>query len=212
MYITDRQPEGQYLIDLANFETVSAANLVALGLDAADKLAIENAVDDLSDAINAATAARLAAEAATAAKDAQLTATRNLINQYAKEFRANMSIPNSLLAQLNVAAHEVTPVLSNPVTPTELTATANGEGETLLKWKRNGNTSTTIFEIEYRSSHTADWTLYASTTKSRFSTTLTPGVYAGFRVCAVRRGIKSGYCAPCALWDSTEPVELQVAA
>ena len=55
-------------------------------------------------------------------------------------------------------------------------------------------------------------TLYASTTKSRFSTTLTPGVYAGFRVCAVRRGIKSGYCAPCALWDSTEPVELQVAA
>ena len=211
-YITDKMSDGELAVMATNFKTESAANLVALNLDAADKLAIEGAVDDFVASLNAAVAAKISAEAAVAAKDDQRATTRALLNNYAKQFRADLSISDSLLANLGVAPHTPPRPGTHPVMPSNLLAEADGLGNINLTWKRNGNIQGTAFVVEYQDSPSGTWTYLASVTKASFKTSWPVGTYVAYRVTAVRRGINSPCCAPAVLWNSEPPVALQVAA
>ncbi len=212
MFITENMSDALYSPSLTNFKTVSGANLAALGLTAADKLIIDEACNDYVTAYNAHLAAKAAAEAAREAKDDQRATTRAVINGYAKQFRANLGIPDSLLVELEVAPHSTPGVKTAPTTPINTVATADGNGDIELKWNRNGNISGTIFQVEYKTSPSGAWTNLGSTNTRKFRCNFPAGSYVAFRVCAQRRGISSNFCTPVTLW-ATEPTEtLQIAA
>ena len=212
LYITQKMPDGEYVAAVENFNTKTGANLVAYNLDAADKLVIEAACDDYVASYIAAESARATAEAKVLEKDAQKETTRAVLNNYAKRFRADLSISDTLLAEVRVAPHLTPRTETEPVAVSQLFADADGQGNIKLTWNRNGNIQGTAFVIEYQDSPTGNWTYLASVSRTSYKTTWPVGTYVAYRVTAVRRGINSPCCAPEVLWNSAEPVTLKVAA
>ena len=71
-----------------------------------------------------------------------------------------------------------------------------------------------MFLIEYRTSASAAWALFGSTTKAKFFTTWTPGSYIEFRVSAQRGSNTSIASNSVVLWSgssSATTLELQAA-
>ncbi len=210
--ITDRIPKPEYSSALVNFQTVCTANAATLGLVAANLTEISNAVTSWSTSYNALVAAHDTAQSLTVSNNAQLDSTRAVINKWAKVFRANQAIPNSLLEQLQVAPHDPGRSKTPPTTPTDLTFTADGQGLVELKWKRNGNVNTTVFTVETRTSPSGAWMQVGSTVKAKFTYQANVGAYIAFRVTASRNGLTSPASVPVVLWDGTgEATLLKVA-
>jgi len=201
-YITDNLSDGQLNTALANFNTVCIANSVALGLSPADLTAIAAAATTFNTTINAATAARAAAKNAVDAKDLQKKASRATVSKYAKMFRANLTVPDNMLASLMLPPHKTPGSKTAPTQPLNLFGNADGNGLVNLKWSRNGNTNGTTFLIEVRTDPQGDWSISGSTTATRFAYQAVPGSYIAFRVTATRRGLLSPASFPFALWEN----------
>ena len=98
--------------------------------------------------------------------------------------------------------------------PLALVASADGNGNIELRWKRNGNSAGTTFLIEYRLTATAAWSILGSTTKAKFFHTSAPGSYIEFRVTAQRADNESLPSTSVVLWGgsgSGESFELKAA-
>lgn len=211
-YITDIEADGNLNTALQNFHTVCAANATALGLGLPDLTAILNATTNFTNDLNAVVAAKAASKAAASAKDAQKKASKAVVSQWAKTFRANVTVSDALLAQLMLPPHKTPGTKSAPTTPTALVASADGLGNVYMSWNRGANRNGTVFLIEFRTSPTADWAVLNSTTKVKFSVQATPGSYIAFRVSAQRNSQTSAASTPVALWDGSRPVTLAIAA
>ena len=212
-YITEIRNETEFVTALQNFFNACNANKVALGLQAADLTEIQNASTNALTQLNAYVAARTAASAAHTTKNSQLKTSHAVISKWAKVFRSNATVPDSILAQLMLPPHSPGKTASQPSQPTSLVASADGLGNVALRWDRNGNIQGTQFLVEYRISNTSDFVVMGSTTKSKFTTVATPGSFIEFRVIAQRRGLASEPSIPVSLWNnsSASTPELKVA-
>jgi hypothetical protein len=211
-YITEIKGVGALNTALQSFQATCSANALALGLDPADLAEITGAATGLNTKLNAWTAAKSTAGSARQAKDAQKSTSAAIVSKWARVFRANQSVPDSLLEQLMLAPHDTPASQVAPAEPLDLVARGNGNGNIKLTWRRNGNIYGTVFVIEYRTSAGGPWLQLGTSTRRTFETQWTPGTYIGFRVTAQRRGVQSPASTPVALWESESTQELRVAA
>lgn len=211
-YITEIVNDGELNTALANFNTVCIANAAALGLVPADLTEIAAAATGFNTNLNTATAAKATANSAVESKDIQKAASRSVVNKWAKVFRAKTTVSDALLNQLMLPPHKTPGSFTQPVTPTDLVATANGDGVISLKWNRAGNIQGTTFTVEYRLSASDPWAILGTTTKVSFGHESAPGQYIAFRVSATRRGVTSPASTPVVLWDTEQGQTLQLAA
>ncbi|HRI42571.1 MAG TPA: fibronectin type III domain-containing protein [Fimbriimonadaceae bacterium] len=202
-WITEIVADGQLNGALANFATVCDNNAGPLGLTGPMVAEIEGAATNFSAELAASTAAKAARAAAVQSKSTQKTTSKAIVSKYAKIFRANSAVSDELLAQLMLPPHSTPGSESSPTTPLDLTASANGEGVTTLKWNRNGNIRGTIFQIEKRTSPSGAWSILDTTTRRTFVTASAPGQYVAYRVRATRSGQSSAPSTPVVLWDGS---------
>ena len=211
-YITEKRPEGDYVVALANFASACNLNAEDLDLTPAQVTAIQAASTAATAALTAVEDARNQYTSAVTAKNAAFESARNLVSQYAKTFRADSTISDALLAELNVAPHYVPGVKTAPNPATEFYGVSNGLGDIRLSWNRNGNIQGTTFIIESRAGTSEPWQQIWVTTRSYFDTTWAPGSYVSYRIRASRNDVESIASTPIILWDGETVGELQIAA
>lgn len=212
MFITEIEKDTELSLALAQFSARAAVNAVPLGLNPGNLTEISTAATGFATSLTTLTTAKAAATAAKEAKDAQKAASKAVVSKWAKVFRANVGVSDAILAELLLPPHSNPGSETTPTTPYDLTATANGNGDIQLRWNRAGNIQTTTFQIEFRTSAAAPWTILDSTTRRSYFTSWNPGQYVAFRVRAVRRGVGSSWSTPVILWDTEESAQLQLAA
>lgn len=186
-YDTKKSNYGAWM---KNFDTVAAANAVALGLSAGDLTEISNAATNFDVAFANQEAMRDAAKGATALCDQEWSDAMAVASKFNAKFQAIPGISPELLAQLglNVPSGSGTVPVYDPI---DLSAFGASNGVNTLRWKRNGNESGTVFVIEtsYGSSNT--WQIVDTTTRTKFEhIDQVPGVFVRYRVYA-RRGTTS---------------------
>lgn len=212
IYITELRADPALVAALNTILPLINTNKTTLGMTAQQVTDLTNLCNAYITQYNAANTARLAAKAAVASKDANKKTALTSLYSYVKTWRANAAIPDSLLEQLMVAPHNVSGTTTPPVTPLDLVAFSDGQGNIELRWKKSTNKSGTQFVIEQRTSPTEDWTLAGVTTKQKYELTRTPGEYVAFRIIAVRGGMTSNPSIPVSLWDNGSGQTLQIAA
>jgi len=169
-------------------------------------------VNGLASQVSAVTTAKLSLKGVVDAKDLQKKTVRTAINNYAKQWRANQAIPDSLLEQLMVAPHNPGKSVTPPTTPSNVKWTASGEGVIRLSWSRNGNPQATNFVIESRTSPTAAWVPTAVTTKTKEDINATVGSNIAFRITAYRGDLQSNPTPPVIIWENGGSNSLRIAA
>lgn len=208
--ILDAAKESSWISLGKNLVETAAANSSSLGLTAAQVTGLENTYALFVDSTANAEAKTAEKESAVKQKEVSFAAFESLVRRYAKQWRANTSVSDSLLSQLQLAPRNTPRTFTNPNQPLALLATANSVGEITLKWKRNGNLQGTTFVIEHQTSPTS-WNVIGTTTKTRFSFMHSLGVEATYRIIAVRRNIQSTPSFPVTIFDDGETV-LSIAA
>lgn len=210
--LTDPIPEAEFSSGLTNFSAVCQQQSAALGLDAGDLAAIADAAGGLASDLNAVAAARALLQAAVAAKDARKASARALVSRYSRRFRADEEVPDELLVRLMLAPHRTPPTEMTPTIPTDLGASADGDGSIRLRWSRGENHEGTIFVVETRADPADAWAILGATTRRTFRTTSPPGRYVAYRIRAQRRGVSSPPSTAVVLWDGVGPSSLAEAA
>lgn len=211
-YITSKMSETEYVEATTTFKKNTGLNSTALGLSSLQVEQIGDACDAVATALNNWTDAQAAANAARIAKNEAFADTKALVDNFAKIFRADNTIDDSLLAEILVAPHRTPATQSAPVTPTNFTGTANASGEVTLKWKRNGNTSATQFIVESRGSDTGAWTTAGVTNTTKFVVQATPGAYVSYRVRAKKKNVTTSPTSAVSFWGEGASVQLSIAA
>lgn len=214
MYITEIRKEADFVNALQTFHANCITNKTILELTEADQAEIGVAATDAQAQLNNWEEARTAAKAAVVTKNETLKDSHAVVSKFAKIFNSNEAVPDSILAQLLLPPHFTPRTNTPPTQPLDPFANSDGLGNIELRWKRNGNRSGTVFLIEYRTSASADWTLFGSTTKAKFFTTWTPGSYIEFRISAQRGSYTSIASNSVVLWSgssSATTLELQAA-
>lgn len=193
-----------------NFATQCDSYSTLLGLTAAEVASIEAASSNFSTAWNGMNTAHAAAKEATTNKNTVRRNSVSLARQFAREFKANPTVPESLLEALGVVGSGGT----TPVVPvTALSGVGQSDGVNQLRWNRNGNSQGTTFVVEYRIGTVGDWLFAGVTSRTRFShTNQQPGVEISYRVIASRSGVNSVPCSPVVLYAGGGEGELSIAA
>lgn len=204
--------ETDYVEATNTFKKNTDLNSAALGLTAPQVEQIADACDAVATALSSYTAAQAAANAARINKDEVFADSKALIDSFAKTFRADNTIDDSVLAEILVAPHRTPGTRTAPTTPTNFTGTANASGEITLKWKRNGNTSATQFIVESRFSDTGSWTTAGVTNSTKFVTEATPGTFVSYRVRAKKQNVTTSPTSAVSFWGEGDSGELSIAA
>lgn len=199
-YITDRRiPDPEFLADLNSIISVINANKTTLGISTAEVTSLTNAINNYSTQLTAMNTARAAAKSATVQKNSARESVADLVGSWAKVWRANPAISDSLLALLMMAPHNTPGTSTPPSTPTDLVAMDKGNGQVQLKWKRGNNPSGTLYWVEFKLA-TGAWKLLVGAKKTATVATCTQGQQISFRVSAVVDEMQSAPTAPVTLW------------
>lgn len=201
-YITEDRSDVELLNQLPNFVAKATANASVLGLTPGQLTALGDEATVFSESMAAVVSTRATARGAVQTKNRDRATVRATIAQYAKTWRANPAIPESVLAELNVPPRQGQGSSTPPVTPSELSYSINTESVATLRWKRNGNKQGTVFNVERSSNGVSGWTVAntSTTTKAIFQTT--PGVTVYYRVVALRGQQSSTPTTPVVIWPS----------
>jgi|694.fasta_scaffold143571_2 hypothetical protein len=210
-YITEENNDALLAAGMTNFLDQVEKNEVVLGIDADELNAMNSAFNAFKDDFDAQTAAKAELKAATTSKNSSKKAAKRIIAQFAQEWKANLAVPDNVLDLLNVPNHASGGVRTPPTQPLNLRLTIGSTGENTLAWDRNGNNSSTIFNIESASSANGPWTTFDMTTKAKINFSWPQGTTIWFRVNAKRNGQTSPNSQPIALWASTSLSKLKVA-
>jgi hypothetical protein len=198
---------------MVTFASNADKNKGVLKLDAAALTALNKTFNDFSAGLVATNAAKAALKSATSAKNANKRTAKALIAQYAKTWRADLNIPDSVLDSMLVPNHQSQGTKTPPAQPLNLSMKVSNVGVITLKWDRNGNKGGTIYSVETADSSTGVWSTFDVTTRSRMAYPGTPGVEVWFRVAAKRNGQTSSYSLPVSLWATGgTTVDLEIAA
>lgn len=184
---------------LLQFNAVCQSHATELGLDAAALELIQSASDLFSEEMARVVSQRAAYNAAVTQKDTQREASVQILRRFARIFKADPDVSESLLAELGVVRSR----RSGPVTAVVgLVARGSEDGVNALRFSRNGNAPGTAFIIEYSEFADGPWSLAGVTTRTRF---LHPGNVPGqaiwYRVTSMRAGENSVPTPPVALYS-----------
>lgn len=172
---------------IINFASVATANATLLNLTSGQTTNMTVLSTAFDNARIDSTAAKAASKGATTVKRNLRKANEELFRSVAKVITVNSEITPTLKAELGL---NTTPVPVGPVAPaTELSVTGYANGDNVLVWKRNGNASSTTFQIEAQFGSSTDWMMVGTSTKVRFTHAgQTPGVQVRYRIVSMRGG------------------------
>lgn len=180
--------DTEYQDWLGNFITVANANLVALGLVAADITPLQTVKTGFDNSLTDLEAKKAAMKAATQKKDTLRKSSTTKARALVKKIQANQAVTNELKASLQITvtgSHPAPPEIPYP--PNNLVAYVSGSGEYKLDWKRNGNSSGILFVIEARMGNSSAWLPIFTTTKTSYTHSGNPpGTKITYRVKAQR--------------------------
>jgi hypothetical protein len=213
MYITELTRDSDIERQGENFVAVCVAEAGTLGLTNAQVSALQATQNLFSSAMTILEEKIREKESATAAKDQIRDAYHAMLREYARQFRANNSIPDALLSQLSVAPHKVKGTRSVPAQPLRLIANPDVAGNVFLMWDKNDNNSRTIYQIESNSTQDKEWRIVGTTNRGKFTVNGNGiGRQATFRVIAIRRGIPSLPSMPVTIFASAGNLRTSSAA
>jgi hypothetical protein len=202
--------EAQLQIWLNNFASKCEKHDVILDLDTTELAQINNAAINLSNELTNASEAKTTYRSAIGEKNAVKSVSIATARSYARTFKANPSVPESVLLDLGIVSSNT----SNPVTMvTGLTVVGCDNGINSLKWNRNGNSSGTQFIVEYSIGTQTNWKFAGAPTRTSFDHEgQAPGVFTWYRVTAMRANNSSVPCPAVSVYGSTGNGELTLAA
>lgn len=192
-----------------------AGNYIELQIPLAASDDLTDLANEYSAAVKAKDDALAAARAAVrAAKDkrAALVTQMQLLNRLVQ---ANPNVSDGLKENVGFPVYR-RPSRGEPVTPTDLRVSVEGQATLFLRWNRAGNPASARFTIETRVG-TTGWTQLTTTTASRYRfSTGTPGIPTLFRVFAERNGMESAPSTQAGAWQNNgsgeESADLTIAA
>lgn len=195
--------DAEYAPWLINFASVATANATLLNLTSGQTTTLTSFANAFQAAQVDSLAKKAASKGATAIKKGLRATTEDLYRPTAKLIAANPNIPADLKAELGLS---VEPVVAGPVAPAaNLVAEGLSTGENVLRWKRNGNTSTTIFRIEARFGTSMTWTFVANSSRVRFiHEGQTPGVQVRYRIISQRGMLQGSPSNDAVVYDNGE--------
>ncbi|MBL8059139.1 MAG: fibronectin type III domain-containing protein [Chthonomonas sp.] len=211
-YITNERNETRFAEDCSTFHAGAVKHDEILLITAPELASMAAIFTALNTALGNASDAKAAYAASVVAKNAALDAAHAEVGRWAKIWRANQDVPDEVLAELLLPAHNPGRTSTPPTQPLEMTFNATSQGSIMLKWKRNGNIPGTIFQIERSPNGATIWTNIGSTTKAKFNTVSQPGVPVYYRVTAVRDNLTSAPSDPITIWPGEEETTLLQAA
>lgn len=195
---------------LDNFFTTCTKYDDVLGLDVDQLTAINQQITGFDTGMTNVTATKATAKAAVTSKNTAKSTISSTVRTYAKQFKADPSIPAAVLSELGIVANTGNgPV----VTVSSLTVIGCDDGVNKLKWDRNGNASGTLFIIEYKLQGQANWGIAGAVTKSSFDhVDQEPGQTVYYRVVSTRGGQTSNPTSTVVAYGNTSGPGLSVAA
>lgn len=211
-YITEETKDALLAQDMNVFLANANTYKTVLGITPAQITALSTLCEDFQGALTAVASKKAELANVTADKNEKKALARASINSYAKIWRANNAIPNSVLDALLVPNHNYGGTSTPPSTPKDLTVTINTQGVVTFKWNRSGNVSGTVFLVESASSATGDWTTLDITTKTKTEFSPAIGQEIWLRVTAKRAGQSSAPSLPFSLWANGSGEFLSIAA
>lgn len=179
-----------WLINLINIINEEKASLPIT----ADKIAaLEARRDSHETKLNAQTAADEAAKAATRDINDDRALSNSDVSFINAIFKADKNIPREVLIRMGFRVSEGK-TSSPPNEPTNLIVMPNAAGYTDLKWEKNGNKRTTLYEIEAQYDGNPEWVHVETvpTLKYRHENQ-TVGKQVVYRVRAKRAGQTSAF-------------------
>lgn len=173
-------------------------------------------LDEQNAALNAQIqlAANLEAQkrAAFGAKEANRDAALATLSALAGRIYSNPNVTDAMLEQIGFAPRPVRGTRSNPRPVTDLVATAYSNAEVVLKWKRNGNTRSTLFTIQFRPNG-GNWQTVGSTIASKATLEgFVPGQAGTFRVRATVNGKNSAWSNLASIYVDNSTPAIRIAA
>lgn len=137
---------------------------------------------------------RIASKAATEAFRQTKIKINRKIAARRKTYLADSEISETLIKSLGFDIPKTRSERVALFTPEELTVTGFSNGTNVLRWKRAGNHSKTMFIIEALIGDASDFVMVGATMKTKFvHEGQKPGVKIVYRVCAQRSGRKGEY-------------------
>ena len=199
-----------YVAWLNNFNSVCLSNAATLGLTGPELTEIEDASSAYITGVSVQDAAKVAYRTSVADKVDLRADVTAIVRKYAREFKANPAVSNGLLTSLGIVVNNATGPVAQ-VTGLQVTGCADGVNK--LTWNRAGNSSNTIFIIEYRTDAETDWGFAAAITRTNFNhEDQTPGELVWYRIIASRAGVNAVPSLPVAAYGASSSPSLTVAA
>jgi hypothetical protein len=202
--------EAQYKIWLDNFVAQCDLNKTVLGLSTSALASIMDEYEVYGSSYAEATTTKEVLKGLTTSKNKNRQKMSGTVRSYAKLWKANPAIPSAVIGALGIQTSST----SGPVvTVTGLDVVGCDDGVNKLSWNRNGNSSGTMFIVEYRLDGATSWTFAGAVTKTTFAhDEQTPGVTVWYRIIATRAGTNSAPCAPKPAYGNLDDTALSVAA
>jgi hypothetical protein len=160
--------DADFIAWLANFLTVANANLIPLGLIAADLTPVSTLQPTYSAQLNDVEAKKAALAGAVETKDATKDSVIQKLRLLVNKIQVNPAVTPALKSQLGISTREGGQYPQHPVAPDQLVAQLLPGGAIELDWNRNGNAPGTQFVIEYCLIPIGKWTLLNVVTKTNY--------------------------------------------
>lgn len=199
-HITEETSDQALLAALTVFYEICEERATDLGLSVEDLDDLKAVIFDYAESLTEVTAASFALKAAVTAKKEHKATVRGSISRFARKFRADLAIPDALLANLMLPAHKPSRTHSAPALPVNLQGRLDEVGNIDLRWGRNGNTERTTFLVQAVTHADSVWRIVAATNRTRAKIATPAGSFVTFRVLAQRNGRTSQPSQTQAFW------------
>lgn len=164
------------------------ANEVNYGFIADDFAAVRVLLTAFVNALNASNAAKGTAQVAVAAKDTARADLEAALRPLVAQIQVNPIVEDADRVAAGIPIRDTTRTFSNPITPSDLVATADAAGTNSLKWASAGNSTGIQYVVEAKVGTAAVFSTVDVVTATTYRhTERTPGQKVEYRVRA-RRG------------------------
>ena len=202
--------DGQFLLWYDQFLAACVENSEELGLTSKELVEIQSFNDDFKQKMTRVVSTKSVYEGAVQGKKLSRTLAIKNIRGFANKFKANLEVSPGTLRELGVVCSSN----SAPVVPvSKLVVVGMETGINKLKWKRNGNSSQTMFIVEFRAEGEEKWEFAGAVSKTNFiHAGQIPGRRVWYRVTSTRASKSSVPCPAVAAYGPMESSNLSVAA
>jgi hypothetical protein len=182
------KPDGEAVAYTDSLITALQADEASYGLLAGQALELRAAHTAFEDALNFSNTKKGEAQIAVASKDTKRTALEQALRPIVAQIQVNPIVTDPVRVAAGIPIRDTVRTFSNPITPSDLVATADASGTNSLKWSDAGNATGIQYVVESKIGAATEFaTVDVVTARTFRHTGRTPGERVEYRVRA-RRG------------------------